>query len=136
MNLTPTSRVPFGRDLIIAGLVIGVSAVVSSLSPGRISAELAHRLLGVLMGLVVVAYSNAVPKKLPRRLVTRCNPSTQQDLRRFTGWSLVLGGLAYALAWLSAPIEIANLLSAALLGVALLLVLARVAWGMARGART
>jgi hypothetical protein len=65
----------------------------------------------------------------------RGDPVAEQAMRRFTGWSLVLGGTAYAVAWVIAPLENANVLSASLLGAALLLVVARFAWGMTRGSR-
>lgn len=135
MNQTPASRVPRGRDLIVAGLLLGAAAVLSSLAPERINPEFAQRLIGMLMGAVVVLYSNAAPKALPRKLATRCGSSGQQDFRRFAGWTLVLGGLGYALIWLIAPIEIANLLSGVLLAAAVLLVLVRLAWVATRGTR-
>lgn len=57
----------------------------------------------------------------------RCSPATEQSIRRFTGISLVLGGLGFALAWMVAPIDAANAVAGTVLGVALLVVALRYA---------
>lgn len=123
------------RSLMIAGLLLGVSAALAFLSPEFISPGLAQRLLGALMGAVVVVYANAAPKALLPLDQLRCAPAAEQAKRRFTGWTLTLGGAAYALAWMIAPLEHANLISASLLGAALLLVVARLVWGVPSGSR-
>jgi hypothetical protein len=92
-------------------------------------------MMGVLLGAIVVVYANAVPKALTPLIQVRCELAEEQAMRRFTGWSLVLGGVAYALAWLSAPLESANMIAATCLGLAVLLVIGRFAWTMVRGPR-
>ncbi len=129
------SRAAISRALITAGVLLGVSLALALLSPAHLSEGSARRMLGVLLGAVVVIYANAVPKALSPLLQLRCDPAAEQAMRRFTGWSLVLGGAAYAVAWVIAPLANANALSASLLGASLLLVVARLAWGTARGAR-
>ncbi len=131
MNPTPATRASLARDLTIAGLLIAAGAAYAFVPPEIIDRELSRRLLGVLMGAFVVFYSNESPKAIPRRLGGACDTSGL-GYRRFAGWSLVLGGIAYALTWLVAPIDTAELLSMGLLGTAFLLVLARVAWGRGR----
>jgi hypothetical protein len=116
------------RALLIAGGVLAISAALRLLSPEYISAELARRLLGILLGGLVVVYANAVPKALLPLLQLRCDPAAEQALRRRTGLTLLLGGVAYALAWLLAPLATAALVSATLLGAAVLLVLVRLGW--------
>jgi len=135
-NPCQTSRVSISRGLMVAGVLLGVSFALKRLSPDHISPELSHRLLGVLMGAVVVVYANAVPKTLSPLIQMRCNPVAEQAMRRFTGWSLVVGGAAYAVASLIAPLDKADLLAVTLLGAATLLAVARVVWGIARGSRT
>jgi hypothetical protein len=61
----------------------------------------------------------------------RCDPAAEQSIRRFAGFSLVLGGLAYIVASLVAPFESAPVIAASLLGASVLLVLVRVGRGMA-----
>jgi hypothetical protein len=121
------------RALMIAGVLIGVSAMLSLLSPEHLSSDLASRALGVLLGGVTVWYANAAPKALRPLVEMRCDPVAEQSMRRFAGWSIAVGGILYALAWAAAPIGIARLLSIALLGTALLLVVVRFGWGMSRG---
>lgn len=134
-NRSQALRVSIPHGLILAGLLLAVSVALKLLSPDHLSPELARRLLGVLMGTVVVVYANAVPKALSPLIRMRCDPVAEQAMRRFAGWSLALGGAAYAVAWVIAPLKDANVLAATLLGAALLLVVARLAWGMARGSR-
>ena len=121
MNVT----FPLGRSVVAAALIIGASATLAWLAPSHISTEISHRLLGALLGAVVVFYSNAIPKALVSRARLRCPPAAEQAARRFAGWSLVLGGLGYMLAWLLAPIGMANLIAGVLLGAALLLAVLR-----------
>ena len=137
MTSQPTQPSVFtvSRSLLIAGGVLAISAALTLLSPQYISAELAQRLLGVLLGGLVVIYANAVPKALVPLLQLRCDPAADQALRRRVGATLVLGGLAYALAWLLAPLTMAPVLSATLLGAAVLLVLVRLSWARRNASR-
>lgn len=121
------SRAAILRGLLVAGALLGAAAALGRLGPAQLGPGTARRLLGVLLGAVVIGYANAVPKALPSLLRMRCDPAADQALRRFTGWSLVLGGVGYALAWAVAPLAHANLLAAALLGTAVLAVVLRLA---------
>lgn len=135
MSSKPYSRVPHARDWIVAGLLLGVAAMLASQRPERIRPEFAERAFGVLMGMVVMLYANRAPKALPRRLTTARGATCEQDFRRFAGWTLVLAGLLYSLTWWLAPIELANTVSGVLLGAAVLLVLGRLVWIARGGAR-
>lgn len=130
--MSPAARA-LTRGLIIAGLFLGAAVAIRLLSPEHLSHDLGQRLLGVMMGLVVAFYANAVPKALSPLILMRCDPAAEQAMRRFTGWSLTLGGAAYAVTWLIAPVPIAKVLSTSLLGVALLLVVARVGLRIRKG---
>jgi hypothetical protein len=114
---------PLGRSILAAAFILAASATLAWLAPTYLSTEWSHRWLGVLLGSVVVCYSNAIPKALAAR--SRCSAAAEQAARRFAGWSLVLGGLGYALAWLLAPIGLANLIAGAILATALLLAVLR-----------
>jgi hypothetical protein len=123
-------RSEVSRGLILAALLLAASFGAKRLSPEYLSPDLAHRLLGVLMGGVVVVYANAVPKAITPLIETRCDPGACQAIRRFAGWSLVIGGAAYAGAWALAPLRIADLLAVSFLGAFLLLVITRILWGI------
>lgn len=125
---------PIIRALVVAALILAASAALGLASPQYIGAELARRLWGAMLGAVVVVYANAAPKVLIPLTRLRCAPSSEQALRRFSGWAIVLGGLGYAAAWLLVPIESAGLVAMGLLGTALLLVIIRCGWAMAAGA--
>ena len=113
------------RSLLIGVLIIAIAGALSWLAPAYISAELSHRLLGALLGAVVVVYANAIPKMLATRVRLRCTPAEDQAARRFAGWSMVLGGVGYMLAWLFAPLGLAALIGGGLLAGALLIALVR-----------
>lgn len=116
---------PLIQGLLIAASFLGAAAVLRWLSPAYLDAGLAHRVLGIMAGALVVGYANTVPKALKPLAALRCNPATDQRLRRFTGVTMVLGGIGYMLAWIAAPIEVAHVYAMASLGTALLLVIAR-----------
>lgn len=120
-----SSVFPLGRSLLAAAMIVGVSAALAWLAPAYISIELSHRLLGAMLGAVVVVYADAIPKALVARARLRCPPAQDQAARRFAGWSLVLGGLGYSAAWLLAPLHVAGLIGGALLACALVLAVVR-----------
>ncbi|MEO8362611.1 MAG: hypothetical protein ABI672_21480 [Vicinamibacteria bacterium] len=111
-------RAEIGRSLVAAGLFCQGTIVIKALSPEYIGPDLSHRLFGVLGGALVIFMGNAIPKNLPRRGPR--HPAAEQAKRRFTGWSLTLGGLGYMLAWMLAPIEHANGIAACFLGASFL----------------
>ena len=49
----------------------------------------------------------------------RCSPAREQAARRFAGWSLVLGGLGYVAAALTAPLASMHLVGGVILAAAL-----------------
>ncbi len=114
-----------GRALLAAVAIIATSAALAWLAPAYISTDLSHRLLGAMLGAVVVVYSNAIPKMLVSLSKLRCPSAEDQAARRFAGRSLVLGGLAYSLAWLVAPIGLAALIGGAALAASLVAAIVR-----------
>jgi len=120
------------RALIIAALLLGIAVVLKVLPPEYLNPELARRLLGVMIGVVVIIYANRVPKALSPLIRMRCDPAGEQAVRRFTGWSLAVGGAAFAIVWMFAPLRHANSLSGGLLCAAVMIVIVRIVLGMAR----
>lgn len=130
------SSSPYGRALLGAASIIGVASALAWLTPGHVSAETARRIMGVLMGAVVVVYSNAIPKYLGPRARRHFHSAEDQAARRFAGWSMVLGGIGYMLAWLCAPLGSAALLGGIAVAAGLLAAIVRfLPVGSRRGGR-
>jgi len=87
-----------------------------------LSDETAKRAVMVLIGLGLAAYSNFTPKQIGRPGSPRAE-ALKQGLLRVSGWSMVLGGLAYAAIWAFAPIGIANPVAMAAVATALVVTL-------------
>jgi hypothetical protein len=110
------SRQALRRALSIAALYLLTSLALNVLRQHHaIGDEMAVRLMGMLMGAVVVMSGNAIPKTLVPLARLSCDPAREQALRRLAGWALVLGGLGYTLAYALAPIAIAGKLANSLL---------------------
>lgn len=116
------AKYPLVRPLLLAAAFLGV---VAALKYSPVEGDLVRRIVGVMSGALVVFYSNYVPKKLIPLAAMRCNPATEQALRRFAGMSMVLGGLGYMLVWMFAPLASAALLGIAVLAGAMALVAVR-----------
>ena len=110
---------PLKGALAGAAFILAATALLRWASPEYLSREMAGRLTGVLLGLVVVVYANAIPKSLVAMARLRCSPAREQAARRFAGWSLVLGGLGYVAAALAAPAASMHLVGGVILAVAL-----------------
>jgi hypothetical protein len=123
---------PIRRSLLIAAIYLLTSVVLNELRQHQIvSTETVVRLMGMLMGALVLVSANAIPKRLVPLAHLSCDPAREQTLRRLAGWALVLGGLGWTLAYALAPIAIASTLAICLLAPAFLLVAgitARCAW--------
>jgi hypothetical protein len=114
-----------GRALAGAAVILAAAAILRRAMPEHIDPATAQRLVGVLLGLIVVVYANAIPKSLTALARLRCPPAGEQAARRFAGWSLVLGGAAYVAAALMAPLDVMHLAGGAVLAVALLAAILR-----------
>jgi hypothetical protein len=134
MDRSHGSRFSLSRALLTAGLVLGGAVALKLLSPGPLGAELAGRLLGVLIGAAVILHANEVPKALAPLAGRSCDPIAEQATRRLVGWSLTLGGAGYVLASLIAPAQHATLLASTLLGASVVLVVVHLGWRRLRRA--
>jgi hypothetical protein len=126
-NHPRSQRAALVRALGGSVLVAVITVALKQLPPRYVDAGIMQRWWGVLLATFIVINANAIPKAMSARAQARCAPAAEQATRRFVGWTMVLGGLAYGAAWVIAPLEQAKVLSAAFLGGALLLVLGRCA---------
>ena|ERR1035437_1148579 len=131
MSMKPWNPSSLGGGICVAAVLLLGSVALRLLSPGYLSPDSAHRLFLAMLGCMVVAYANVIPKVLTPLTRLRSNPAQDQAMRRFVGWSLVLGGIGYALAALFAPIDMATVLACALLGTSLLLAVLGCVWFVA-----
>lgn len=127
------SRSRLARDIAIAGFLLAASALLAWLTPEVISRDVSGRTLGVLLGLLVMAYANEAPKALPRLDRIR-NPVTEQARRRFAGWAITVGGIAYLITWLIAPVKYAAPISMTLLALSVVAPMGRCLLARRRGA--
>jgi hypothetical protein len=87
--------------------------------------DLSQRLAMVIMGVFLMFTGNAMPKMLTPLSVMQCNGAKTQMFQRFAGWTFVLAGLAFAVAWLTLPSDIAKPVSVTLIVSAGLAVMAQ-----------
>jgi len=114
------------KSLLLAGALLAVAWLLTlGVKFEMIGIHAKQRFMGVVNGLILVIFANAAPKTLQPLAKMRCDPSQVQTLQRFCGWTLVLAGLGYSVAWLVAPIQHASLVSMSIVAAGLLLVLAR-----------
>ena len=117
--------------LAFAAAYVALPLVAAVVGRHDLDPELSTRMIGVLMGALVLAWANAVPKQLMPLARLSCDPAREQALRRFSGWTLALGALGYLLAYALAPIAIAGTLAICILApatAAVALAVARCAW--------
>lgn len=114
-----TAPLPLVRALLGAAFILGATALLNAMAPEHISPEWAQRLLGAMLGAVVVIYANSIPKAFTAMARSRRSAAQQQAAHRFSGWAMLLGGISYMLACLFAPLEHATLIGGALLALAL-----------------
>ena len=80
----------------------------------------ARRLLGVLLGIYFIVDGNRTPR-ITLVPASHFAAAASQRLLRVTGWSSVVIGAAYALVWLVLPVGVAQVASAILLLLGLVL---------------
>jgi hypothetical protein len=85
-------------------------------------AEVSRRASMVLMGLLLAFLGNSMPKTLTPLPALSCDPARVQALQRLSGWTWVLAGIAYAIAWLALPVALASPVSILVVVAAMLVV--------------
>lgn len=121
-----------GWAIALAAFILGSAAGLSYLETNDlIGPDLARRSVQALIGLVLAGYANVMPKQLERLQGSVRAQAAAQAAVRVGGWSLTLGGLAYAALWAFAPLEFANTASIVVVGGATLLTLGYAVWSFA-----
>lgn len=97
-------------SLKLAGVLIGVCLLMTlGRSEGLISQGWVERAYGILLGLLMAAYGNAIPKFTGTPPTSIDEAHIAQSLRRVSGWTLTLGFLLSAGLWAFAPRDVAQI---------------------------
>lgn len=121
------SRKTIERSLFSAFLLLaGVLGFAFLNEIGVLSAGASKRAAGAVIGFVLIATGNALPKIITPTAMRSCDPAKAKATERFAGWVFVLGGIGYVFTWFFAPIESAKLWSSGIALSAFLIVV--VAW--------
>jgi hypothetical protein len=106
----------------LAVLVLGTSAALAyAQARDLIGPAAAQRTMQVLIGLILAAYANLMPKDIgPWRSSAEAMARAQSALR-VGGWVMTLAGLTYAGLWAFAPLAVAAVASVAVVATALVI---------------
>src|SRR6185295_5166308 len=102
----PVKAALFGF-LSLMGVAMGIAIARET---GLIEAPVAKRALGLIIGITIVITGNLLPKLRPFGS-PRGNHSRAALVERFTGWGLVLTGVAYVALFVFAPLNQAGTVS-------------------------
>lgn len=90
------------------------------------ASDLGRRTTMAILGAVLMFTGNAMPKTLTPLSALKCDVAKVQTFQRFAGWTWVLTGLGFAIAWLALPVRAATPVSLALVAGGLFAMLAQV----------
>ena len=128
-------------DIVNSGVVFGALLMIISLAM-----TLAHahglvddpsrgaRAIMIISGAYLVVMGNGMPRALPPVSSMQDHGARVQAFQRFAGWTWVLCGLGFVMAWLALPIDAARPMSMALAGAAMIATVLQVL-RLARNAR-
>jgi hypothetical protein len=123
------ARPPAGAS-VTSGIVFGGLVLVISLSIKLATAlgapshdNLAKRATMAIIGAFLVFTGNSIPKTLACLPAREAEAARVQSFQRFAGWAWVLTGLAFALAWLVLPADLAETITFTLLPASIFIIL-------------
>jgi hypothetical protein len=124
---TPTTRGFLAASAATAGILLSVPLAFALLEAAGVGGGAqSDRAQGVVIGIVLMAMGNILPKVVPSLTAKRC--AQAQATQRFAGWAFFVAGLGYAGAWmLLAPVQ-AKPVAVAICAAGTALVTARLAW--------
>ena len=120
---------PISFSLIVAGLMLAAAAALKLAgSLDLIDPEGVKRGAQVIIGLVLAAYANNMPKGVGGPMTSTIAARRSQSALRFGGWLFTLAGLGYAAAWAFAPIGVADAVATGIVAVAMVSVMSFAGW--------
>jgi hypothetical protein len=115
--------------LAVAVVFLGTTAALSYAKDlGWIEPETVRRTVQVIVGLMLAAYANVLPKDVGRWRASAAAMGRAQSAQRVGGWSMTLAGLTYAGLWAFAPVAVANLASTLVVASAMLITMGYGGW--------
>jgi len=108
-----------GAAILVVSLGIKLAEALGVLDPSNAP----QRLTMVILGVFFMVTGNAIPKTLTPLSAMQCDSAKTQAAQRFTGWALVLSGLAFAMAWLVLPLDLATPVSVTAIFIATLAII-------------
>jgi hypothetical protein len=122
------------RTSVALGLAALILAAAAALRYAQaleiIGPDSARRTLQVMIGLILAAYSNVMPKDIGRWRASARAAARSQSALRVGGWSLTLAGLGYAALWAFAPIAFADVASMIVVATATLITVGYGVWAL------
>ena len=116
-------------SIALAAFILGSAfALRYAEGAGWIGDEGARRTMQVLIGVMLAGYANMMPKQLGRPRGSPRAEAAAQAALRVGGWSMTLGGLAYAGLWAFAPLGLADVASIVVVASALALTIGYSLW--------
>jgi hypothetical protein len=125
----PKATAGLGPGVLFAGTMMAVSLAVKLALALGIPADpdASRRATMVILGAFLAYTGNALPKTLTPLSELRCDGARVQAFQRFSGWTWVLTGLVFALAWLLLPGAVAKPVSVTVLVSGMLAIATRLA---------
>lgn len=115
--------------IALAILIMGTAAALTyAQGLDLIGSDTAKRTMQVMIGLILAAYSNLLPKDVGRWRASPLAMARAQSALRVGGWSMTLAGLAYAGLWAFAPLAFADLAAMVVVASAMLITMAYGGW--------
>ena len=113
----------------VAVLFLGSAAALRyAQSLDLIGPDAARRTTQVMVGLILAAYSNLMPKDVGRWPASPKAVARAQSALRVGGWSMTLAGLAYAGLWAFAPLAFADVASIVVVASAMVITMGYGGW--------
>lgn len=108
---TSTTRREIVGSIVLASLILLGAITLSVLQTAEvIDGDISKRMIGVILGAVLVFLGNAMPKKLAPidaqgNCAANCDPVRNQRIQRFLGWTFVIAGLLYMGVWMLVDLD-------------------------------
>jgi hypothetical protein len=126
---TPTTRGFLAASAATAGILLSVPLAFALLEAAGVGGGAqGDRAQGVVIGVVLMAMGNVLPKVVPSLAAKRCAAAQTLAVQRFAGWAFFMGGLGYAGAWVFLAPAQAKPVAVAVCAAATALVMVRLAW--------